>query len=454
MLDKAPVIVIDDEEHVRKSCAQSLDLAGFAPETMDNGESVLDALSRSFPGVLVTDMRLGGMDGMELLAKVKELDEDIPVILITGHGDVSMAVEAMHKGAFDFLEKPFDTDRFIDAVSRAAQTRWLVMENRRLSSKLNARSGVDSVLLGSSPPMVGLRDQITTMAHTDADILIMGETGSGKELVARCLHDFGPRSDRHFVAINCGALPDTMIESELFGHVAGAFTGAQKARVGKFEHAQGGTVFLDEIESMSLDLQVGLLRVLQERTVEPLGANKSIPLDIRVIAATKVDLLEASTARRFREDLYYRLNVMSVNIPPLRERKEDIPSLFQHFAGIAATRQRRTNPTLEGTVMQQLMQHTWRGNVRELRNAAERFVLDLPPIPGILPGANAEAQVACADGASLPERVECFEKSLIEAELSNSHGNVTEACKSLGLPRKTFYDKLTKYGLKRDDFAT
>jgi len=452
MLDKPPVIIIDDEEHVRLSCAQSLDLAGFSATTEDCAENALDQLSRNFPGVLVTDVRLGGMNGLEFLAKVKELDDDIPVILITGHGDVSMAVDAMHQGAFDFLEKPFDTERFIDAVSRAAQTRWLVMENRRLSSKLNARSAIDSVLLGQSPVMVQLRDQITTMAQTDADILIIGETGAGKELVARCLHDFGPRKDHHFVAINCGALPDTMIESELFGHVAGAFTGAAKTRVGKFEHAQGGTVFLDEIESMPLDLQVGLLRVLQERTVEPLGGNASIPLDIRVIAATKVDLLEACNVGTFREDLYYRLSVMTATIAPLRQRSEDIASLFQHFAAIAATRQRRTCPALPTALVQRLLAHSWRGNVREVRNAAERFVLDLPPLPG-LSDASAAAGAACADATSLPERVECFEKSLIEAELKNCRGNVTQACNNLRVARKTFYDKLAKYGLKRDNFT-
>lgn len=450
MLDRPPVFVIDDEEHVRKSCAQSLDLAGFDATALPSAEAGLDALSRSFAGVLVTDMRLGGMDGMTFLTKVKELDEDIPVILFTGHGDVSMAVDAMHKGAFDFLEKPFDTERLIDAVSRAAQNRWLVMENRRLTQKLNARSGVDSVLLGGSASMAALRDQVITLAHTDADILIEGETGSGKEMVARCLHDFGPRHKGHFVAINCGALPETMIESELFGHVAGAFTGAQKKRVGKFEYAKGGTVFLDEIESMPLDLQVGLLRVLQERSVEPLGGNTSIPLDIRVIAATKVDLLEACNLGTFREDLYYRLNVMTVSIPPLRHRKEDISTLFQHFSGIAATRQRRTCPKLDAAMSETLMHHDWRGNVRELRNSAERFVLDLPPLPGAVVGVNVSV---CPQNSSLPERVECFEKAIIETELKAAHGNVTQACKALGLPRKTLYDKLSKYGLKRDNYT-
>ncbi|MEG3620252.1 sigma-54 dependent transcriptional regulator [Magnetovibrio sp. PR-2] len=455
MLEKTPIIVIDDEEHVRLSCAQSLDLAGYAPQTYESAEDAIDLVSRGFHGVVVTDVRLPGIDGLELLKRVKAIDEDIPVIIITGHGDVSMAVDAMQDGAFDFLEKPFDTDRFIDAVSRGVQTRWLVMENRRLSDKLNARANIDSVLLGQAPGMVALRDQVNTMAQTDADIMIMGETGSGKELVARCLHDFGPRKDKHFVAINCGALPETMIESELFGHVAGAFTGAQKARVGKFEHAQGGTVFLDEIESMPMDLQVGLLRVLQERTVEPLGANKAIPLDIRVIAATKIDLLEAANHGKFREDLYYRLSVMTLNIPPLRDRKEDVASLFQHFSAISATRQRRTPPKLDVQLTEQLMQYDWRGNVRELRNAAERFVLDLPPLPGMAATASTsmDAQAACFQGSNLHERVECFEKNLIEAELRNLNGNVTEACKSLGVARKTFYDKLTKYGLKRDDFT-
>ena len=453
MLDKPQVIVIDDEEHVRKACAQSLDLAGFDPDTKESAESALDILSRGFAGVLVTDVRLGGMDGLALLGKVKELDEDIPVILITGHGDVALAVKATHEGAFDFLEKPFDTERLIDCVSRAAQTRWLVMENRRLKEKLNARSEVDSVLLGASPAMTSLRDQITTMAQTDADTLIMGETGSGKELAARCLHDFGPRKAAHFVAINCGALPESMIESELFGHVAGAFTGAQKARVGKFQHAQGGTVFLDEIESMPLDLQVGLLRVLQERTVEPLGSNTPVPLDIRVIAATKIDLLEACNIGAFREDLYYRLGVMTLHVPPLRDRSEDIAGLFQHFADIAAKRQRRACPALSAELAQQLRQNEWRGNVRELRNAAERFVLDLPALPGLGNDAVRAATAAWAEGANLHERVECFEKSLIEAELRAHAGNVTEACRSLNLPRKTLYDKLAKYGLKRDDFT-
>jgi len=449
MLDKTPVIVIDDEEHVRKSCAQTLDLAGFQAQAESSAEDALVTLSRNFPGIIITDVRLGGMNGLDFLAKVKELDENIPVILITGHGDVSMAVEAMHKGAFDFLEKPFDTERLLDAVSRGAQNRWLVMENRRLSKKLNARSGVDNVLLGASPSMTLLRDQIVTLAQTDADILIEGETGSGKELVARCLHDFGPRNKANFVAINCGALPETMIESELFGHIAGAFTGAQKTRVGKFEHAQGGTVFLDEIESMPLDLQVGLLRVLQERSVEPLGANKSVLLDIRVIAATKVNLLEACNKGTFREDLYYRLNVVTLNIPPLRERKEDIASLFQHFSGISATRQRRECPPLGDDLTDKLIRHDWRGNVRELRNAAERFVLDLPAIPGLV---MEEISNAVVEGACLPERVENFEKSMIESELMKCNGHVTKTCKSLGIPRKTLYDKLTKYGLKSERF--
>jgi len=293
--------------------------------------------------------------------------------------------------------------------------------------------------------MQRLREQIGALAGTQADVLILGETGAGKEVVARALHDLSSRRDGPFVAINAGALAESVVESELFGHEAGAFTGAQKRRIGKFEFANGGTLFLDEIESMSLDVQVKLLRMLQERVVERLGGNQSISLDIRVIAATKEDLRLASDQGRFRADLYYRLNVAPLRIPPLRERSEDMLFLFQHFTETAASRHglpvREVRPEQRG----QLLRHTWPGNIRELQNTAERFALGLPlGLESVdeVPHAPAEAS-----GASLGEQVEAFERALIAAELARPHGSLRSVAEALGLPRKTLYDKLRKHGL-------
>jgi len=450
MTKPTPVVVVDDEEHVRGACVQALELAGFDPEPFESAEAAAGRLSWSFPGVVVTDVRMPGIDGITFLNTIIELDPETPVVLMTGHGDIEMAVDAMRNGAFDFLEKPFDTDRFVDTVSRAAEKRRLVLENRRLRDEMSGRSALENVLLGPSAPMTALRSQIEALADTDADVLILGETGSGKELVARCLHDFGPRKKHPFVAINCGALPETLIESELFGHDAGAFTGAGKKRVGKFEYAAGGSVFLDEIESMPGELQVGLLRVLQERTVEPLGGNRSVPINVRTIAATKVDLLAASNEGRFREDLYYRLNVISVSLPSLRERLEDVPHLFQHFVELSADRHRRPVPDVYPRLTEALMSHEWRGNVRELRNAAERFVLGLPPLE-MVDGRSAPPPTA---SGPLTEQVEHFERHLIEAALKRTGGNVTRACENLSIPRKTFYDKLAKYGLRGEDYRS
>jgi len=450
MTKPTPVVVVDDEEHVRGACVQALELAGFDPEPYESVEAAAGRLSWSFPGVVVTDVRMPGIDGITFLNTITELDPETPVVLMTGHGDIEMAVDAMRNGAFDFLEKPFDTDRFVDTVSRAAEKRRLVLENRRLRDEVSGRSALENVLLGPSAPMNALRSQIAALADTDADVLILGETGSGKELVARCLHDFSHRTKHPFVAINCGALPETLIESELFGHDAGAFTGAGKKRVGKFEYAVGGSVFLDEIESMPGELQVGLLRVLQERTVEPLGGNRSVPINVRTIAATKVDLLAASNEGRFREDLYYRLNVISVSLPSLRERLEDVPHLFQHFVELSADRHRRPVPDVDPRLTEALMSHEWRGNVRELRNAAERFVLGLPPLE-MVDGRSAAPPIA---SGPLTEQVEHFERHLIDAALKRTGGNVTQACENLSIPRKTFYDKLTKYGLRGEDYRS
>ena len=343
-MDQSTVLFVDDETDLREALAQGLELAGHRVEAYPNAEGVLDRVSRDFYGVLVTDIRMPKMDGLALMKAAFDIDTAFSVILITGHGDVPLAVEAMRAGAYDFIEKPFPVARLANVVERALEKRRLVLENRVLREQLGDTAGLAARLVGRSPAIERLRAAVQALAATDADVLILGETGAGKEVVARALHEEGVRKDGPFVALNCGALPAEIIESELFGHEQGAFTGASRQRIGKLEHADGGTVFLDEIESMPLELQVKLLRVIENRTIERLGSNKTIELDVRFVAATKVDLEKESAAGRFRRDLYYRLNVVSLDIPPLRDRREDIPLLFHHLAREARARYRREIP--------------------------------------------------------------------------------------------------------------
>jgi two-component system C4-dicarboxylate transport response regulator DctD len=331
MSDINKVLIIDDEEIVGKAYRNQLRGKGFDADTLESGFEALNLLSPQWPGIVVSDIIMPEMDGITLLKKVKEMDPDLPVVLITGQGDIPMAVKAIQEGAYDFLEKPFETSKFIDVVKRAMEKRRLILEVRALRTTLSSQKEAGSKIVGKSPAVERLRTTVKGIADCDVDVLLLGETGTGKDLIARSLHEMSKRGRKHFVAINCGAMPETIIESELFGHEAGAFTGANKRRIGKFEHADGGTVFLDEIESMPLHLQVKLLHVLQDRVVQRVGSNTQVPVDVRVIAATKVDLKQAYEENTFRKDLYYRLNVVQIEIPPLRDRREDIPLLFQHF---------------------------------------------------------------------------------------------------------------------------
>jgi len=448
------ILLIDDEAHIRRATSQMLSLADFEVTALDGAAAALDQFDGArcdgdWPGVVVSDIRMPGIDGLELLRRLQALDADIPVILITGHGDVSTAVQAMRDGAYDFIEKPFNNELLVDVVERALEKRALVLENRALRAELAAQR--EHTIIGRSPAMVALRDAVRRLASTDADVLINGRTGTGKEVVARALHQSGKRRDRPFVAVNCAAIPESMMESELFGFEAGAFTGASKRRVGKIEHASGGTLFLDEIESMPPSLGAKLLRVLQERCVERLGSNAQIAVDLRVIAATKHDLLALAEKGEFRADLYYRLNVVELHLPSLAARREDISLLFQHFVDKARQRFGLQPPAVSAELLAQLMEHDWPGNVRELKNAADRYVvgsdlnqIDLSQFTG---------KFGQAPGLSLAERVERFEKSLIEQEMNRQRGNPQATYTALGLARKTFYDKLKKHGLSRDDFA-
>ncbi len=441
------VLLVDDEEEIRRSTAQSLQLAGFAVRDFAAAESVLDYVTPGFNGVIVSDIRMPGMDGMTLLGKVHEIDSDMPVILVTGHGDVQLAVRAMREGAYDFIEKPFDAQHLADVAARALDRRGLVLENRLLRAAAGKSDDLEARLPGRSPAMIDLRYRLRALAGTDADVLIVGDTGVGKEVTARALHDISGRAIRPFVAINCAALPASLIESELFGHEAGAFPGALRPRYGKFEHARGGTLLLDEIGSMPADTQARLLRVLEERMIVRLGSNEPIPLDIRFIATSKAGLADEVATGRFRADLFYRLNVVTLRIPPLVDRREDVALLFLQLVREAAGRYRRDFVEPPPHVVAEIAQRDWPGNVRELRNAADRYVLGLGT-------EGDDASTAESGPVGLAERVSRFERALIAAALRRHGGSLKPVYEELGISRKTLYEKMQRYRLDRHDQAT
>jgi len=444
---KPTILLVDDEASVRQSIEQTLQLADYQVQCFSSAKAVLPHLSADFFGVLLTDIRMPDMDGLELMQATLKIDAKLPVILISGHADVSTAVSAIRDGAYDLVEKPFSANLLVDRINRAVEQRQLTLENRILKKELASQTRLGPRIIGKSPAIKQLRSLIYNIANANTDILIVGETGTGKELVARSLHEQSQRRDHNFVAINCGAIQEQLLNSELFGHEAGAFTDAKSKRIGKFEHANGGTLFLDEIESMSIASQIPLLRVLQERSIERLGSNKLLPLDIQVLAATKVDLKEAAERREFREDLYYRLNVVTLELPPLRERREDIPMLFQHFVLVAAAQREAEMPALDGKSLQVLLEHDWPGNIRELRNIAERYVLLGESYQFDL-SALMQAD-SSAEGLTLPQQVSCFEKTLIEQALIQNKGHLPRVMEVLGLPRKTLADKMNKYQLEK-----
>ncbi|MDR6635631.1 two-component system C4-dicarboxylate transport response regulator DctD [Phyllobacterium sp. 1468] len=439
------VAFVDDDDDLRNANRQTLELAGFTVMPFADAMSALHFLTPDFAGIVVTDVRMPNIDGLELFRRLHAMDPDLPVILITGHGDIDMAVEAIQEGAYDFIAKPYPADRLVQSILRAVEKRRLVMENRQLRLALET-SDDNLPLIGQTPVMQNLRKTLRHVANADVDVLIAGETGTGKEIAASLLHEWSRRRQGNFVALNCGALPETVIESELFGHEAGAFTGAHKKRIGRIEHASGGTLFLDEIESMPLSTQVKLLRVLETREITPLGTNEHRPVDLRVVAAAKVDLGSPEQRANFREDLYYRLNVVTVSIPPLRERRDDIPLLFTHFLQRAAARFKSEPPEMTEALRSRLMEHDWLGNVRELSHFAERVALGLGELEN-------EKLSQTTNIVNLPEAIERHEAKLIRDALRANHGDVRSTLETLGIPRKTFYDKLQRHGIDRADYA-
>ena len=441
MTEVLKVLIIEDDPDVRLGCEQALQLEGIPTESVASAEEARRLLGTDFRGVIVSDIRLPRMDGMSFLREVLAVDPELPVVLITGHGDISMAVQAMKDGAYDFIQKPFPPDYLVEVVRRAQEKRQLVIEVRELRHRLEGRDQIEARLIGNAPGMIKVRKLITGLANSAADVLIQGETGTGKELVARCLHEASSRRKGNFVAINCGGLPETLFDSEIFGHEAGAYTGANKRRIGKIEHANGGTLFLDEIETMPIAMQIKLLRVLQERTLERLGSNTSIAIDCRVVAATKDDLRALAEQGRFRADLYYRLSVATVTLPPVRERREDIPLLFQHFLLQAAARHDRPVPASDPLRTHQLIAYQWPGNVRELRNVADRVVL------GIESGAPPFGDDIAEQARPLSEAVEAFERALIADAMQRHKGSLARSAEALGVAKTTLHDKIRKYGL-------
>lgn len=443
------VFLVDDDSQLRKAMRQTLELEGMNVTAFPRAEQALESLSEDFDGVVITDVRMPGMDGLQFFARLQQIDPDLPVILITGHGDVPMAVTALQNGAYDFITKPFPAERMVESARRALEKRRLVMENRAL--RLAATQAEDDLpLIGQTPAMERLRSTLRHIADTDVDVLVAGETGSGKEVVATALHRWSKRRAKaNFVALNCGALPETVIESELFGHEAGAFTGAQKKRVGRIEHSSGGTLFLDEIESMPLAIQVKMLRVLEMREVSPLGSNDERAVDIRVVAAAKVDLGNPAQRGDFRDDLYYRLNVVTLSIPPLRERRDDIPLLFSHFVKKAADRFSMPVPQMTAAVSRHLADHEWPGNVRELGHFAERVVLGVENSVAVSRPAEAAQDIS----GTLSDRMERQEAHIIREMLEKFDGDVSDTITALGIARKTFYDKLQRHNINRSDYA-
>ena len=436
------VTIIEDDPNLRLGLVQAVQLAGMEALGFDNAEDAFRVVKPGFRGLIITDLKLPGTDGLGVVKHCAEFDRGLPVIVITGHGDIAVAVEAMRCGAYDFIAKPFGPERLMEVVQRAAEKRMLTLEVSDLRRRLARLEGVEGQLIGDSPQIRKVRSLIGDVADSNVDVLLLGETGVGKELVARALHLHSRRRSGPFVAINCSGISEDTLDSELFGHEVGAFAGAQKRRVGKVEHAGRGTLFLDEMDGVKSRVQIKLFRLLQDRAIERLGSNQRIPVDCRIMAAASPDLFERVQAGAFRADLYYRLSAVTIELPPLRERREDIPILLEHFMLVAADRLKKPLPSVTTEQMNRLMAHFWPGNVRELQTVADCLVLGITK-DGLTGAPNAEQ----GSPQSLAEWVGDFERNLIAAELRRHGGSLARTAHALKVPKTTMHDKIRKYGL-------
>jgi two-component system nitrogen regulation response regulator NtrX len=446
---KATVLIVDDEAGVRSALSGVLRDEGYVVEAVESGEACLDRVARAPYDVIVLDIWLPGMDGLATLGRLRERRVDAPVVMISGHGNIESAVRAIKLGAFDFVEKPLSLEKTVLVIGNAVRQSRLEAENRALRAHVDRRL----TMVGESYVMTQLREQVAMAAPTNGRVLIYGENGTGKELVARTIHGLSRRRGGPFVEVNCAAIPEELIESELFGHVKGSFTGAVSDRRGKFELADTGTLFLDEIGDMSLKTQAKVLRVLQEQVVEPVGGAGGVRVDVRVLAATNKDLTAEIRAARFREDLYFRLNVIPIFVPPLRDRIDDIPRLAEHFMLELAREYGRRPKKLDASAVAALQGYRWPGNVREMRNVLERLVIMVPgdvitaPDLPFLDGAMAIDDAGGSVPVPLYEARDRFEREYILRALAMQQGNISRTAEALGVERSNLYRKMRGFGI-------
>ena len=446
------LLIVDDEMIVRESLGNWLKEEGYDVDTADSGLAALENMKSKKYDLVVADVKMPGMDGIQLLEKCKKWDPDLQVLVMTAYASVDTAVQAMKQGAFDYIVKPFDPENVTQIIKRALKFKLLEKENILLRKELEKKYGIDEII-GKSKKMEEVFDLIRTVADSEAVVMIRGESGTGKELIAKAIHANSKRKYGPLVALSCGALPETLLESELFGYEKGAFTGAQYSRKGRIEMADGGTLFLDEIGDISAKTQVDLLRVLQEKTIHHLGSSKPIKIDVRIVSATNRDLEKAVKSGTFREDLYYRLNVVCINVPPLRDRKEDIPLLLNHFLKKFSIENGKAVAGFSGDAMEILIAYPWPGNVRELENVVEHAVVVCKGdeiMPGNLPD-NVKREIRAAEDepAPVPKSLEESEKIHIIKILEENEWNISRTAKDLGIDRVTLYNKIKKYDIER-----
>ena len=455
---KPLILIVDDEGDIRSSLRMILEYEGYAVSEAPSGEEGLIRLAADRPSAVILDIKMPRIDGLEILARVKQSDPTLPVVVISGHATIATAVEATRLGAFDFMEKPLERERVLLVVRNAIESGRLSKENRELKLTYEERFK----MIGASAAMKAVQEQIGLAAPTKASVLVTGESGTGKELVARAIHRNSPRAGKAFIKVNCAAIPEELIESELFGHDKGSFTGAVRDQTGKFAQADGGTIFLDEIADMSLRAQSKVLRALQDGEIEPVGAAKSFVVDVRVIAATNRRLEEEIAQGRFREDLFFRLNVVPIQLPPLRERREDIAALVAWFADSFCAEHGFKPKIVTAEATEALAKQSWRGNVRELRNAIERLVImtpgptigvaDIPAGLGLGPDGEGKAGIAfpAFGAATLQDFKDSAERAFIIAKLEEHAWNVAATAKAIDTPRSNLYKKLEAYGIRRE----
>lgn len=450
------ILIVDDELSIRQSLEGILEDEGFQTSFAATGEDAISMIQGEDPDLVLLDIWMPGIDGLETLKRIKHLRANQLVIMMSGHGSIETAVKATRLGAYDFIEKPLSLEKVLLSIQNALKIGQLVAENEALKEKINR----DYEMIGESAPISKLKKQIAIAAPSSGWALITGENGTGKELVARAIHQQSTRNAKPFVEVNCAAIPEELIESELFGHEKGAFTGATAARKGKFDQANGGTLFLDEIGDMSLKTQAKILRILQEHTFERVGGNRTIEVDVRVIAATNKDLEEEIRESNFREDLYFRLNVLPFTVPPLRERKEDISRLTQHFLQYFCSKESREIKSVEQTALEALTSYNWPGNVRELKNLIERLVIMTPDqsigisdLPHAITKVNKET-IESTGLIDLPdsyrEAKEIFEKQFLLEKLQKNNWNVSRTAEEIGLERSNLHRKIKAYGIETD----